>query len=103
MEKLVENLSLNEAETKGKRMLASVQVISSITEIKKVNKFDMAKVLGWNVLVKKNEYKVGDKIIHDTFKQGIVVGVDKSILTIAFPHPIGIKKLLKGHKSIKKI
>ena len=52
---------------------------------------------------KEVEYKVGDKIIHDTFKQGIVVGVDKSILTIAFPHPIGIKKLLKGHKSIKKV
>ena len=46
MEKLVENLSLNESETKGKRKLASVQLIASLSEIKKVNKFDMAKVLG---------------------------------------------------------
>ncbi len=63
MEKLVENLSLNESETKGKRKLASVQLIASLSEIKKVNKFDMAKVLGWNALVKKNEFKVGDKVV----------------------------------------
>ena len=49
------------------------------------------------------DYNVGDKVVHDTFGHGIIVSVDKSILTIAFPHPVGIKKLLKGHKSIKKI
>jgi len=49
------------------------------------------------------EYKIGDKIVHDTFGEGIVVSVDKSILDIAFPHPIGIKKLMKGHSSIKKV
>ena len=49
------------------------------------------------------EYNIGDKVIHDTFGHGVVVSVDKSILTIAFPHPVGIKKLMKGHKSIKKI
>lgn len=55
------------------------------------------------VLIDKNaDYRVGDHIIHDTFGEGIVVGIDKSILTIAFSHPHGIKKLLKGHKSIKK-
>ena len=49
------------------------------------------------------EYSVGEKVVHDTFGNGIIIGVDKSILTIAFPHPIGIKKLLKGHKSINKL
>jgi DNA helicase-2/ATP-dependent DNA helicase PcrA len=49
------------------------------------------------------DYNVGDKVVHDTFGHGIIVSVDKSILTIAFPHPVGIKKLMKGHKSIKKI
>lgn len=49
------------------------------------------------------DYNVGDKVVHDTFGHGIVVSVDKSILTIAFPHPVGIKKLMKGHKSIKKV
>ena len=49
------------------------------------------------------EYNIGDHIVHDTFGTGVVVGVEKSILTIAFPHPTGIKKLLKGHKSIRKV
>lgn len=48
-------------------------------------------------------YEIGSKIIHDTFGTGVVVGVDKSILTIAFAHPHGIKKLMKGHKSIRKV
>lgn len=48
------------------------------------------------------DYNVGDHIIHDTFGTGVVVGMDKSIVTIAFAHPIGIKKILKGHKSIRK-
>ena len=41
-------------------------------------------------------------MIHDTFGTGVVVSMDKSIVTIAFAHPIGIKKILKGHKSIRK-
>ena len=49
------------------------------------------------------EYSIGDKVIHDTYGEGIVVTLDKSILTIAFPHPIGIKKMIKGHKSIRKV
>jgi DNA helicase-2/ATP-dependent DNA helicase PcrA len=48
-------------------------------------------------------YEIGNKIKHDTFGVGVIVGIDKSILTIAFAHPIGIKKLLKGHKSINKL
>lgn len=48
-------------------------------------------------------YEIGTKVIHDSFGSGVVVGVDKSILTIAFPHPYGIKKLMKGHKSIRKV
>ena len=49
------------------------------------------------------EYNTGDKVVHNEFGEGIVVSVDTSILTIAFPHPYGIKKIIKGHKSIKKI
>lgn len=48
------------------------------------------------------DYGIGDHIIHDTFGTGVIVGMDKSIVTIAFAHPIGIKKILKGHKSIRK-
>ena len=37
------------------------------------------------------------------FGEGIVISMDKSILTVAFPHPIGIKKLMKGHPNITKL
>ena len=56
-----------------------------------------------NMIDTSAEYGVGDRIKHDTFGMGVIVSVDKSIVSIAFPHPIGIKKLMKGHKSIKKI
>ncbi len=49
------------------------------------------------------DYEVGEKISHTEFGEGIVVGVDKSILTVAFPHPVGIKKLMKGHPNITKL
>ena len=71
--------------------------------LEKDNNEETIKIKNVDMVDNSIEYKVGDKIIHDTFKQGIIIGVDKSILTIAFPHPIGIKKLLKGHKSIKKV
>ena len=49
------------------------------------------------------DYKPGDKIMHDVFKEGVIISIEGSVVTIAFAHPYGIKKLLKGHKSIKKI
>lgn len=49
------------------------------------------------------EYNVGDSIVHNVFGEGIIVKVDKNILTIAFPHPTGIKTFMKGHKSIRKV
>ena len=55
-----------------------------------------------NMIDKNAEYKIGDHIIHTQFGEGVIVGIDKSILTIAFAHPHGIRKLLKGHKSIQK-
>ena len=49
------------------------------------------------------DYKVGEKIIHTAFGEGIIVSVEKSIINIAFPHPVGIKTIMKGHKSIRKV
>ncbi len=48
------------------------------------------------------EYSVGDKVNHDVFGKGYIVGIDGKVLTIAFSNQHGIKKLMKGHKSIKK-
>ncbi|MBQ7104409.1 MAG: UvrD-helicase domain-containing protein [Bacilli bacterium] len=46
---------------------------------------------------------VGDFVYHDVFGNGKVLELSGSIATIAFKHPHGIKKLMKNHKSIKKI
>ena len=47
-------------------------------------------------------YKFGEKLIHDTYGEGLVVGIDDSLVSVAFPHPIGIKKFIKGHKCLRK-
>ena len=49
------------------------------------------------------EYTYGDKIEHDTYGVGVVIEVSKTIITVAFKNGIGIKKLLKNHKSIRRI
>ena len=48
-------------------------------------------------------YKIGDKISHKSFGNGLVVGVDKDTITVAFSVPIGIKRLAANHPSIAKI
>jgi len=49
------------------------------------------------------DYSVGDHISHPDFGIGVIVMVDKSIVTIAFPHPYGVKKMMKNHKSLTKV
>lgn len=49
------------------------------------------------------EYNMGDVILHTIYGRGVVVGVDKTLVTIAFSKQYGIRKLMKNHKSIKKI
>ena len=48
-------------------------------------------------------YNMGDHVKHDEFGEGVVVSVDGSLITIAFPHPYGIKKMMAKHKSITKV
>ena len=47
-------------------------------------------------------YSVGDKVIHDVYGEGVIVAVS-NVLTIAFSHQYGIKKIMKGHRSIRKV
>ncbi len=49
------------------------------------------------------DYNIGDNIRHEDYGEGVVTAVDKKIITVAFPHPIGIKKFIKNHRSITKI
>ncbi|MBQ2872875.1 MAG: UvrD-helicase domain-containing protein [Bacilli bacterium] len=48
-------------------------------------------------------FEAGDHVNHPDFGDGVVIMVDKSIVTIAFPHPYGVKKMMKNHKSLTKV
>ena len=48
-------------------------------------------------------YNIGDVVMHTIYGRGVVVGVDASLVTIAFSKQYGIRKLMKNHKSIKKV
>ena len=64
----------------------------------KVNKFRKEVMLNNNT-----NYEIGDNVKHTDYGEGVVVNIDKSLITIAFPHPIGVKKFIKNHRSITKI
>ena len=46
------------------RKLAHVEVIESLLPIEGADKIEVAKVLGWECVVKKGEFKVGEKVIY---------------------------------------
>jgi len=49
------------------------------------------------------DYAVGDMVQHDKYGAGVVVSVDKSLVSVAFAYGYGIKKLMKNHKSLRKV
>lgn len=46
------------------RKLASIQIINRIEPIAGADKIELATVLNWNCVVKKDEFKVGDKVVY---------------------------------------
>ena len=44
--------------------LASIEQVLEITPIEGADKIEIATVLGWQVVVKKNEYKKGDLCVY---------------------------------------
>ncbi|MDD3392660.1 MAG: UvrD-helicase domain-containing protein [Bacilli bacterium] len=80
------------------------EIDKSILEVEELSfeTMPIKKDFSRNNIDKTAEYNMGDIVFHDAFGKGIVIGIDRSILTIAFAHQYGIKKLMKGHKSIKK-
>ena len=48
-------------------------------------------------------YNYGDKIKHEKYGLGVVIEVAGDFITVAFNKNVGIKKLLKNHKSITKV
>jgi len=69
----------------------------------KQNIFGTKKTINTSNINKYEEYTPGEKVKHDKYGEGVVITVESSILTIAFAHPHGIVKIMKGHKSLKKI
>lgn len=49
------------------------------------------------------DYLVGDYVYHESFGQGRVVEVTNTLVSVAFKHPFGIKKLMKNHKKLSKV
>ena len=68
-------------------------IIDKLSNFKKEDKFRKEDV----------SFDVGDHVSHPDFGCGVVVMVDKSLVTIAFPHPHGVKKIMKNHKSLTKL
>lgn len=56
-----------------------------------------------NIYDNDQSYNYGDKVEHDTYGLGVVIEVTNTILTVAFNKNVGIKKILKNHKSIRRV
>lgn len=49
------------------------------------------------------DYQVGDFVYHESFGTGKVIEVTNTLVSVAFKHPHGIKKLMKNHKKLSKV
>ena len=47
--------------------------------------------------------QVGDYVYHESFGTGRVTEVTNTLVSVAFKHPHGIKKLMKNHKKLSKV
>lgn len=47
-----------------KRKLASIQEVTQLAPIKKADRIEVATVLGWEIVVKKGEFNIGDKCVY---------------------------------------
>ena len=72
-------------------------------QIKQNNSSKISKIFKSSNINKYEEYTSGEKVIHEKYGEGVIISVESLILTIAFSHPNGIVKIMKGHKSLKKI
>ena len=71
-------------------------VSSSIKEEKVLNKDEL-------YTDEEVSYNKGDLVMHTIYGKGVVIEVDDKFVSIAFAKNFGIRKLMKNHKSLKKI
>lgn len=48
------------------------------------------------------KYNKGDKVVHSSFGEGVIIRIDKNIATIAFGAKFGIRKLMVNHPALSK-
>ncbi len=49
------------------------------------------------------EYALGEKVEHNVYGVGVIVGIKDKTIDVAFSHQYGIKTFIKGHKVIRKV
>ncbi len=77
---------------------------SLIENISKEEKQVEVKITSHDVFREEDvDYQVGDLVYHETFGTGKVTEVSGQLISVAFKHPYGIKKLMKNHKKLSKI
>ena len=76
-----------------------IETIANDEEEKVIEKMDEASVLRSEDV----DYNVGDYVYHQTFGAGKVVEVTDTLVSVAFKHPYGVKKLMKNHKKLSKV
>ncbi len=62
-------------------------------------KVQMAEMYSQDII----DYQNGDIVMHTIYGRGVIVELQDDFISVAFAKNYGIKKLLKNHKSIKKI
>lgn len=72
------NQSLNLKDSK--RKLASIQIIKEVNPIPNADSIEVAKILSWNVVVRKGEFKQGDKIVYFEIDSFLPVSENYSFL-----------------------
>ena len=50
-----------------------------------------------------SDLKAGDTVKHEKYGIGVVISVEGSLANIAFSHGVGMKTLIKTHKSLTKL
>ena len=75
-------------------------LIESLSKVEK-----QEKVIREEDIIREEEvdYQVNDLVYHETFGKGKVLEVDDKLVKVAFPHPYGVKTLMKNHKKLSKI
>ena len=61
------------------------------------------KIIKEDFIDEKVEYTLGEKVEHDVYGIGVIVGIKDKTIDVAFAHQYGIKTFIKGHKVIRKV